>query len=59
MMVSGQGVVVRVADAAYRGHNARFGEAFGIADREVLAPPDALLFVKGRFVSVEYLVVAG
>jgi hypothetical protein len=30
------GVVVAVADAADRGHDPGLGEAFGVADREIL-----------------------
>jgi anionic cell wall polymer biosynthesis LytR-Cps2A-Psr (LCP) family protein len=44
----GEGVVVRVADTADRGLEARFGKALGVADRDVLDAPDALLFVKWR-----------
>ena len=33
----GQGVVIAVADTADRGLDARFGEAFGVLDRDVLA----------------------
>ena len=44
----GEGVVVRVADTADRGLEARFGKALGVADRDVLNPTDALLFVKWR-----------
>jgi hypothetical protein len=44
----GEGVVVAVADAADRGLDAGLGQAFGVFDRDVLAAPDALLFVKRR-----------
>ena len=46
----GEGVVVRVADAADGGLDFGFGEALGVLDRNILAAPDALLFVKRRFV---------
>ena len=45
----GEGVVVRVADAADGGLDSGFGEALGVLDRNILATADALLFVKRRF----------
>ena len=44
-----QRVVVRVADAADGWLDAGLGEALGVFDRDVLAAPDALLFVKRRY----------
>ena len=45
----GEGIVVAVADAAYRRLDAGFGQALGVFDQNILAAPDALLFVKRRF----------
>ena len=45
----GERVVVRVADAADGWLDAGLGEALGVFDRDVLAAPDALLFVKRRY----------
>jgi type IV secretory pathway TrbF-like protein len=45
----GESIVVAVADAAYRRLDTRFRQALGVFDRDVLAAPDALLFVKRRF----------
>jgi hypothetical protein len=45
----GQRVVVGVADASNRGLDPGLGEALGVLDRDILAAPDALLFVKLRF----------
>lgn len=44
----GQGVVVRVADAADRGLDARLRQSLRVAQGKVLRTPDALLCVKGR-----------
>ena len=45
----GESVVVGVANAADRRLDPGRGQAFGVLDRDVLAAPDALLFVKRRF----------
>jgi hypothetical protein len=45
----GEGVVVRVADAADGRLDPGFGKALGVLDRDILAAADALLFVKRRF----------
>jgi hypothetical protein len=45
----GEGVVVRVADAADRRNEARLDQSLGVLDRDVLRAADALLFVKQRF----------
>ena len=42
-MVSGQGVVVTVADAAHGWLAAGFGQPFGVFDRDILAPPVAAM----------------
>ena len=42
----GQGVVVRIANAADRLLDAGLGQAFGVADGQILRPADALMFVK-------------
>ena len=44
----GEGIVGAVADAAHRRLDTRFRQALGVFDRDVLAAPDALLFVKWR-----------
>ena len=46
----GEGVVVRVADAADRRFDPRFGETLRVLDRKILGSADALLFVKRPFV---------
>ena len=45
----GEGVVVRVADAANGRFDPGFGKALGVLDRNILGASDALLFVKRRF----------
>ena len=45
----GESIVITVADAADRRLDPGRGQAFGVLDRDVLAAPDALLFVKRRF----------
>ena len=45
----GESIVIGVADAADGWLDAGLGEALGVFDRDVLAAPDALLFVKRRF----------
>jgi hypothetical protein len=44
----GERIVVAVADAADGGLDGGLRESLGVADGQVLAPPDALLFVKRR-----------
>ena len=41
-----EGVVIRIANAPDRLLDAGLGQAFGVADGQVLRPPDALMFVK-------------
>jgi len=45
----GESIVIGVADAADGWLDAGLGEALGVFDRDVLAAPDALLFVKRRY----------
>src|SRR6266508_1823177 len=40
----GQSVVVRVPSGADRRHPARFGQALGVADRQVLAPAIGVVY---------------
>ena len=47
----GESIVEAVADAADRGLDAGVGQPLGVADRDILAALDALLFVKQRFAS--------
>ena len=42
----GQCVVVGITHTAHGGLDARFGQPFGVANRQILAAPDALLLVK-------------
>ena len=44
-----ESIVKGVADAADPRLDPGRGQAFGVLDRDVLAAPDALLFVKRRF----------
>ena len=45
----GEGVVVKIADAADGRLDPGFGEPLGVLDRNILGAADALLFVKRRF----------
>ena len=47
----GESVVIAVADATDGGLDPGLGEALGVANADVLRTPDALLFVKQRYVS--------
>ena len=45
----GEGIVVGIADAADGRFDAGLQQALGVFDRDILAAPDALLYVKLRF----------